>query len=1075
MVATCRAVAVLSCLLLAASAAAQITTGDIVGRVADESGAVLPGATVTVENVGTHDVRSTVAGATGDYVVNLLPIGSYVVRVELQSFRPQESRVDLRSGERIRVDAKLAIGGLSDTVQVTAEAPLLQTDSSTVSTLVTQNEVQDLPVNGRNFIRLVQLIPGANEGAANALSSGNRPDDRRQTSAISINGASDNQNNLLIDGMDNNERAIGTIGVKPSMDAIAEVRVQTNMYPAEVGRTAGGVVNLLTKSGTNAFHGSAFGFLRDDRFDSRDYFAKQDPILKQKQFGATLGGPVRSNRTFFFADYEGFRQRQGQVNNLTVPTMAMRGGDFSELSQPIYDPSAGRAQFPGNRIPANRIDPVAARYVALFPAPTSPGLANNYSSTTIRTQNSTTADGRLDHRIDDKNSLWGRFSYNKSHTVTPPGCPPVDGVYGNCLTGANAGFPGPNDTNANALQANYVRIFSPTTIAEVKGGYMKVGIFSFPSNYQTNVSQTFGLPGVNIDDLASGLALQNISGYAILGDTQNIPLITKDLSQQYQASLTRTVGAHNVKVGAGVILRRFGATQSQQPNGLWTYDNQLTRSATGTGGNALASFLLGLPTQVQRSHTPFEPRYHTNEPSAYLQDDWRAKSWLTLNLGVRYDIFTPFTEEQNRLSNLDPTTGTVLVAGANGVSRSAGVKTDYSNIGPRLGFAATVSPSTVVRGGYGVTYFPGNIASFAYMKNAPLFSIYGPVISNGTLLGGAPNLFVRDGLPPPPSAPSIAPQDLSGSFRAVDLNFKSTRVQQFNVQVEREFAGNVVTAGYVGSRGDHVATNPDINQAPAAAGAIQPRRRFSGTLPQLAQLNVFMSDYESWYDALQVVFQRRLSGGLSFNTHYRLAHAQQTQPSNWDGLLNEKTDAPRDMRHSWVGQINYALPWGQSLSGVARGVLSGWQVNAIANYMTGEPFGVSNLSARANTGGAPPAGQGADRPNLVGNPELPSSQRTVDHWFNTDAFVAQPLFTLGNSPATVLHGPPQRRVDLSVFKEFAVGGSTQLQLRYEVYNLTNIANFQNPNSQLGSPAFGSISSTGNSTPRQMQFAAKFLF
>jgi len=361
------------------------------------------------------------------------------------------------------------------------------------------------------------------------------------------------------------------------------------------------------------------------------------------------------------------------------------------------------------------------------------------------------------------------------------------------------------------------------------------------------------------------------------------------------------------------------------------------------------------------------------------------------------------------------------------------------------------------------------------MKNAPLFSIYGPVISNGTLLGGAPNLFLRDGLPPPPAAPSIAPQDLSGSFRAVDVNFKSTRVQQFNVQVEKEFAGNVVTAGYIGSRGDRVAMNPDIDQAPAAQGAIQPRRRFAGTLPQVSQLNVFMSIYETWYDALQVVFQRRLNRGLSFNTHYRLAHAQQTQPLNWDGLSVERTDAPRDMRHSWVGQVNYELPWGQSLTGVARGILTGWQVNAIANYQTGEPFGVFNLAARANTGGAPPGGQGVDRPNLVGNPELPKSQRTVDRWFNTDAFQPQALFTLGNSPATVLHGPPQRRIDLSVFKEFATSGSTRLQLRYEVYNLTNIANFQNPNSQLGSPAFGSISSTGNSTPRQMQFAAKLLF
>jgi outer membrane receptor protein involved in Fe transport len=1068
------ALAILLTLTLHAWAAAQVTTGDIVGRVMDSSGAVLPGVTVTVENAGTRDVRTTVTTETGDYVVNLLPIGNYVVRIELAGFQTQESRVALRSGERIRVEGRLQLGSLTETVQVTAETPLLQTDSATMSTLVTESEVQDLPVNGRNFIRLIQLVPGANEGASNALGSGNRPDDRRQTSAVSINGAGDNQNNMLIDGMDNNERAIGTIGVRPSMDAIAEVRVQTNNYAAEVGRTAGGVVNLLTKAGTNVFHGSAYGFFRDDRFDSRDFFAREDPILKQKQFGGSFGGPLVANRTFFFSDYEGFRQRKGQVNVLTVPTLAMRGGDFSGVADVIYDPFT-RQPFAGNRIPAERIDPIAARYIALFPEPTSAGLANNYSSTTLRTQNSTTADGRIDHRFDDSNSVWGRYSYNDSHTVTPPGCPPVDGVFGNCLTGANAGFPGPNDTDASALQVNYVRIFNSTTVGEFKGGYMKVGIFSYPSNYQTNLSQRFGLPGVNIDDLASGLALQNIAGFALLGDTQNIPLITKDLTQQYHASITKATGSHSFKFGGGVILREFSVTQSQQPNGLWTFNNQVTRSAAGTGGHALASFLLGLPSQVQRSHTPFEPFYHVTEPSMYAQDDWRATSWLTLNLGIRYDVFTPFTEEENRLSNLDLSIPRVLVAGQDGVSRTAGVKTDWSNVGPRLGFAATLSDSMVLRGGYGMTYLPGNIASFAYMKNAPLFSIYGPVISNGTLLNGTPNLFLRDGLPPPPAAPSIDPALVSGAFRVVDPDFRSTRVQQFNVQLEKEFMGNVIAAGYVGSRGDFVAMNPDINQAPPGAGAIQPRRRFASTLPQLAQINVFQSIYESWYDALQVVFQRRLNGGLSFNTHYRLAHAQQTQPVNWDGLQVERIDAPRDMRHSWVGQINYALPWGRSLTGVAHGLLAGWQVNAIATYQTGEPFGVTNLAGRANTGGAPPAGQGLDRPDLVGNPELPKSERTVARWFNTDAFQPQALFTLGTAPAVVMHGPSQRRLDLSVFKDLAVGSSARLQLRYEVYNVTNVVNFQNPVSTLGSPDFGSITSTGNSTPRQMQFAVRLMF
>jgi hypothetical protein len=1056
----------LALVLSVPGALAQVTTGDIVGRVVDSSGAVLPGATVTIENAGTSDVRSTITSETGDFVVNLLPIGNYVVRIELAGFQAQESKVALRSGERIRVDGRLGLGSVTESVQVTAEAPLLQTESSTLSTLVTETEVQDLPVNGRNFIRLIQLVPGANEGASNALGSGNRPDDRRQTSAVSINGAGDNQNNMLIDGMDNNERAIGTIGVRPSMDAIAEVRVQTNNYAAEVGRTAGGVVNLLTKAGTNVFHGSAYGFFRDDKFDARDFFAREDPVLSQQQFGGSLGGPIVANRTFFFGDYEGFRQDKGQVNVLTVPTLAMRNGDFSEIGA-IYDPFT-REQFPGSRIPANRIDPIAARYMALFPQPTSAGLANNYQSTTLREQSSTTADGRIDHRFDDRNSVWGRYSYNASHTVTPPGCPPVDGVFGNCLTGANAGFPGPNDTDASALQVNYVRIFSPTTVGEFKGGYMKVGIFSYPSNHGTNASADFGIPGVNIDALSSSLALQNIAGFALLGDTQNIPLLTKDLTQQYHGSITKATGAHSFKVGGGMILRQFSVTQSQQPNGLWTYNNQVTRSATGAGGHALASFLLGLPSQVQRNHTPFEPFYHVMEPSVYAQDDWRATSWLTVNLGVRYDVFTPFTEEENRLSNLDLDASRVLVAGQNGVSSTAGVKTDWSNIGPRLGFAATLTDTMVVRGGYGITYFPGNIASFAYMKNPPLFSIYGPVISNGTLLNAAPNLFLRDGLPPPPAAPSIEPGQVAGAFRAVDTDFRSTRVQQFNVQIEKEFKGNVVAAGYVGSRGDFVAANPDINQAPPGSAAVQARRRFAGTLPNLSTINVFQSLYETWYDAMQIVFQRRLNAGLSFNTHYRLARAEQTTATTWDGLAIERDAAPRDMRHSWVGQMNYELPWGESLTGLAAGVLAGWQINVIASYQTGEPFGVTNLAARANTGGV-------DRPNLVGDPSLPSSERTVQRWFNTAAFEAQPLFTIGNAPLMVLHGPHQRRVDFSIFKELQVTGSARLQLRYEVYNVTNIVNFQNPVATLGSADFGSITSTGNSTPRQMQFGLKLLF
>ena len=356
------------------------TTADIVGRVADTSGAVLPGATVTVTHAGTGTVRSQPTSSTGDYSFNLLPIGSYEVKIELSGFKTQTSKVALTSGDRVRVDGALEVGALSETVLVTGESPLLQTDASNVSSLVTEKALQELPIQERNIYRYVQLLPGANEGPG--ANSPGRPDERRQTHAVSVNGAGTIENNHLIDGADNNERLQGTAGVRVSIDAVAEVKVQTNLYAAELGRTSGGVINIITKSGTNNFSGSLFELTRRARFDERTYFATEDPIRSQDQFGGSLGGPIFRNRTFFFGDYEGYRLEEGQPNLITVPTAAMRNGDFSALlpGTVIYDPTATpRTPFPNNVIPQNRIDPIARNLMQLYPAPTTSGLVNNYS------------------------------------------------------------------------------------------------------------------------------------------------------------------------------------------------------------------------------------------------------------------------------------------------------------------------------------------------------------------------------------------------------------------------------------------------------------------------------------------------------------------------------------------------------------------------------------------------------------------------------------------------------------------------------------------------------------------------
>jgi hypothetical protein len=410
----------------------------------------------------------------------------------------------------------------------------------------------------------------------------------------------------------------------------------------------------------------------------------------------------------------------------------------------------------------------------------------------------------------------------------------------------------------------------------------------------------------------------------------------------------------------------------------------------------------------------------------------------------------------------------VLVAGENGVSRYAGIKTDYTNLAPRLGFAATLPHAIVLRGGYGLSFFPANTGASYYLKNPPVIDSYGPVTSAGAS-GGVPTVFF-DGLPPlATQRPSTDPAQLSGSFRAVALDFKSTRVQQFNLQVEKELgSNNVVTIGYVGSRGARVTGLPDMALAPPGPGAIQPRRATFNVLPNVSSITVGSSIYKNRYDAMQLVFQRRLRQGLSLSTHFRLAHATLDTFAPWDPKIIEHLDAAQDARRAWVLQANYELPWARSATGWVGGFVGGWQINAVVNWQTGVPFGVTNSTALANTGGN-------DRPNLVGDPELPKSERTPQRWFNTAAFQAQPAFTVGNSPATLMHGPSQRRLDLALFKDLKLHASSTLQLRYEVYNVTNTPSFQNPVNTLGSANFGSLTTTGLAIPRQMQFAAKLLF
>jgi Carboxypeptidase regulatory-like domain len=1063
---------------------AQVTTAEIVGTVTDGNGAVVPGASIAVTSDETGIAHSTVSNASGEFVVPLLPIGQYAASVESNGFKTwKANQIVLSAGDHLRLTAVLELGAVHEQVEVTAQTPALQTDTSSLGNLVNSHAVEDLPLNGRNFMQLVQATAGASPGFQNGTPSGNRPDDRRLTSQASINGQPDNYNNQLLDGMDNNDAMVGTIIVKPSVDALQEIKIVTNVYGSDLGHTAGGVINLVTKSGTNTLRGSAYEFLRNQSLDAKNFFAPAGPItpFHQNQFGASLGGRIRKDRTFFFADYEGFRQTQSQVWVDTVPTPQERSGDFSAIG-PIFDPLTTRPNpnnpgqyirtaFAGKAIPASRIDPVSLAILGLYPLPQRPGLTNNFTYTPIRTQDADTFDTRIDHNLSERDAFYARYSFNNTTTLTPGALPAVNGVE----PGGDASvYPGNTSQRAQNVHLNYVHTFSSNLVFEGKAGFSRLAISTLPLNFGKSVSEQYGIPGVNIDPDSSGLTLINIAGLNNLGGGTSLPLYTIDNVFQYMGNLSYTPGKHTLQAGVSFSRRQLTPFQSPNSRGTFSFDGNFTNDpsgATAQSGNAVASFLLGYPASTTRTKYLVWPGLRFVEASAYIQDDWRVRPWLTLNLGVRYDLSPPFSEVDNRISNLNLATGQVLVAGQNGVSSTSGIPTNWHNFAPRIGFAATVLPRTVIRGGFGISYisYATNVGAGLTLHNPPFVSLY--TVSPTPL---TPINTIDQGFPAPtPTSTS------TGGLSPVSLDLKTPYVEQYNLTLQREAAGFVFSASYVGALSRNQFMSPNVNLALPGPGAVDPRRVYHSVLPSASSINLTESAGTADYQALQITVEHRFKRGLSLLSSYTWSHNidDYQRPAGgdpgsgpWPQLVNdlhlEVANSDLDVRHRWTSMANYELPFGKSLKGFVGVIGKGWQVNGILTVQTGLPLTIYNAAPRANTGGG-------DRPNLVGVPYL--SDPTINEWFNTAAFAAQPLFTIGNVGRNTIFGPGLKNLDFSLFKNFALTEKYTLQFRAESFNLTNTPNFAPPNGGFGTPAFGQISSTGNYISREIQFALKLAF
>jgi len=1048
---------------------AQVDTGEITGTLTDSSGGVLSGVQVSIVNTATGAKTNAVTSARGQFVSPPLRPGTYSVTAEAPGFRKSVTTVTLGLNERVEANMALQLGLASEEVTIKSDAPLLQSESSTVGGVVDEQAIQDLPMNVRNINELVGLapgvVPGDTQSATVALTS------VRGETANSVNGLTFRSNRYLVDGIDNSDNHNGRgIVLYPPVDAILEFGVQTSSMNAEFGRGGGGAINVYYKTGSNQIHGDVFEYLRNSALDARNFFATtpSTPPFRMNQFGGTVGGPIRRNKAFYFFSYEGQRRRQAQPYNVSVPLPAYKTGDFSSYKNKIYDPlttvpsgnSYTRTPFAGNIIPASRIDKVGQALINLYPNPNEPGTSANYATNPSQSLDSNAFDIKVDPSLGPRDQTFFRYSHHGADQVVP-GSLPLPAVGGN-NNYASSRYP------LQQFVASYTHTISPNMVNEFRAGFTRLRIESLPLNSGKNISDALGIPGVNqgSDPTHSGLSQFTLSGFQSLGDAANAPAILVSENYQENDNLTWTKGNHTFKFGGEVTRRHYNWFQYTATHGLMGFGPTYTTqpSAPTNTGLSLADLLLGAPTSGSIDNADGTRGYRRTELGVYAQDTWRITQSLTLNYGVRYDLFLgyPWSEVAGRLTNFRTDLGNAFVVGSQQVPQASGTHTNYKDFGPRLGISYKLAKKTLLRMGGGMFYSADQIsAQNLGGANPPFVGSFAFTNSQSDFLGARPLSagFTRPG--------NLVFSTAGANLYGIDPNFKTPYAFQWNAGIQRSVSqSTVVTVSYVGTTGKHLMVTPDINQPTPGPGAIAARRPY----PNFGSVSIFQAEGSSIYHSLQVTALKRLSHNLNFQTSYTYSHAIdngdfQSVPQDRTNLAAERGNGVADLRHRLVVSWTYSLPFLTH-----NRYLGGWQISGLANFYTGTPF---TPTSSINTLNA----TGTQRANRIGSGAL--ANPTVQEYFNIADFTTPATYKFGNSGRDILFGPGTKQVDASALKNFYFRDDRRwrLQFRAELFNITNTPQLNNPNASIGGNGAGQITTAGSPatfqrTSREIQFALK---